>query len=162
MESIAPHFERSPKFREMIARNSKSVGSGKQAYGVDVSRMFRVMDGLCHAIVFRKYERNLPTQDFLIQHEFCNFVSDDSKRDRNASRWVAQFDRLAVEHSWAMDGEAADKETEEVYSYKIFAPFEIYASITIVHLFYGGFKVVSLLTHKEVNAGIRNALQNKR
>ncbi|WP_219785091.1 hypothetical protein [Celeribacter sp. PS-C1] len=159
IESIAPHFEKSPKFREMIARNSKNVGPGKRAYLVDVSRMYSVMDGICHAIVFRKYGKNLPTQDFRIQHEFCNFVSDDTSRDKYVSNWIAQFDQLVAEHSWAMDADAADKISEEVYSYKIMAPAGLDASITIEHLFYGGFKVISLLTHKEVSASIRNALQ---
>lgn len=159
MESIVPHFERSPKFREMIARNSKSVGPKKRAYPVDVSRMYSVMDGICHAIVFRKYGINLPTQNYRIQHEFCNFVSDDTTRDKYVLNWISQFDHLAVEHSWAMDAESADKKTEEVYSYKIFAPVNLEASITIEHLFYGGFKVISLLTHKEVSASIRNSIQ---
>ena len=159
MESIAPHFQGSPKFREMIARNSKSVGPGKRSYPVDISRMFNVMDGLSHAIVFRKYGRNLPTQDYRIHHEFCNFFSDDATRDRQVSHWIAQFDRFAIEHSWAMNAEAADKKSEEVYSYKIFAPVELDASITIEHLFYGGFKIISLLTHEKVSAQIKNALQ---
>lgn len=159
MESIAPHFEKSPRFREMIAKNSKSVGPGKRAYLVDVSRMNSVMDGICHAIAFRKYGKNLPTQNFDMHHEFCNFVSTDAARDKYVSHWIEQFDHLTVEHSWALDADAADKISEEVYSYKIFAPVGLDASITIEHLFYGGFKVISLLTHKEVSASIRSALQ---
>lgn len=159
MESIVPHFETSPKFRDMIARNSKAVGQGKRSYPVDASRMYSVMDGLCHAIVFRKYGRNLPTQDYRLQHEFCNFVSDDATRDEYVAGWIAQFDRLSTEHSWAMETESADKRTDEVYSYKIFAPVGLDASITIKHLFYGGFEVVSLLTHEKVSASIRSALQ---
>lgn len=159
MESIAPHLEKSPKFREMIARKSKAVAQGKRSYLVDVSRMYSVMDGLCHAIVFRRYGRNLPTQEYHLRHEFCNFVSDDATQDEHVANWIKQFDRLAIEHSWAVDAESADKKSEEVYSYKIFAPVGLDASITINHLFYGGFQVISLLTHKKVNASIRNVLQ---
>jgi hypothetical protein len=151
MQSIAPQLEKSPKFRKMIAENSKRTVNGKRAYHVEINRMYNVMDGMCHALIFRRFGKSLPQENYRIHHEFCNFTSFDNVHDEFVSGWIELFEKITTENSWALSAEVADKKAEEVYSYKIFAPSELTASITIEHLFYGGFKVISLLTNKQVS-----------
>ena len=52
----------------------------------------------------------------------------------------------------------AAQTTEEVYSYKIFAPLDLNASITLEHCLYGGFKVISFLTNKKVSKVVKAEL----
>lgn len=159
MQAIAPHFEKSPKYRDMIARDAKQLGDGKRAYPVDLGRMFSVMDGICHALIFRKYGQRLSSEKYRIWHEFLNFASDDVAHTELRTKWLSDFERIATENSWALSTEAADKTAEEVYSYKIFAPVNLEASITVEHSFYGGFRVVSLLTNRQVSDSIRASMQ---
>lgn len=160
MESIAPQFKKSPKFRDMLASDSKDLGSGRRAYPVNVARMFNVMDGICHALIYRKYKNKLSTEEFSIWHEFYNFTSNDTKLDLHRADWLRVFEDISAENSWASSGEVADRTTEEIYSYKVFAPLDLQASVTIEHCFYGGFKVISLLTHRQVSESIKGMMHH--
>ena len=158
IQSIAPHFEDSPKFLEMIAIGSKKMENGKRAYQVYTKRMFNVMDGICHAIIFQKYGEKLNSENYSIRHKFLNFISDDAPDNKLISEFLAGFDTFLVENSWSMSTEIAAQTTEEVYSYKIFAPLDLNASITLEHCLYGGFKVISFLTNKKVSKVVKAEL----
>ena len=58
-ESIFPQLERSPGFRKLITDGSVSLDNGTRAYPVDISRMTNVIDGICHAIYFTRFEKPL-------------------------------------------------------------------------------------------------------
>jgi hypothetical protein len=77
MQAIAPQLRTSAKFLELLRAGSKRTEEGLLAVPVDVLRMCNVMDGICHALIFKKYETHLPTAEYSIVHEFCNFSSDD-------------------------------------------------------------------------------------
>lgn len=160
MQAITPQLTKSEKFLELLRSGSRRTEDGLLAIPVEVARMFNVMDGICHALIFKKYDTPLPSSDYEIMHDFCNFSSEDSVLSSRIEFLKNTFERLSSEHGWMLSGDTADFVDQEVYSYKLIAPLGLGASITIEHTFYGGFKVYSLLTHKAVNGAVSASIQS--
>lgn len=148
IESIVPQLRKSPGFKNLISHGSVSLGDGTRAYPVDDARMKKVMDGICHAIYFTRFEKLLDRKKFQVRHEFLNFTSEDVTRESVVMPFMGIVSDFLDQFSSMVEYHEADKVDEVVYSYRMAAPGGSDASITLHHNFYGSFDVFSMLTRK--------------
>jgi hypothetical protein len=146
--SILPALDRSPKFRTLMNEGAQWMENGSRRYPVDVSRLDGFFDNLVSAIYFDRYGSPLSSETHVIRHIYPSFQSDDPDLQREttfAEKIVGQF---ASDFADQVSHFEAAKIDEMVYANTIMDPVGNLASITIIHVFYDVFKVISYLTAK--------------
>ncbi|MCB9073033.1 MAG: hypothetical protein H6623_05395 [Bdellovibrionaceae bacterium] len=141
LESVLPALNRSPKFRKMLAIGAKELDAGAKAFRVDIKRFDSFFDQLVRAIYFDRFDCRLDGTRFKIHHHYPSF--EGNKSSESISETMEGFTK---EHSQSVTTVDSDKVDEDVYRYQLIAFGGSQGSITLMHTFYGVFKVVSLLT----------------
>jgi len=144
--SILPSLKRSPAFRAALLEGAEWLSGGARRYPVELSRFDDFFDGFVSAVYFDRYGSRFNDRTHRLRHVYISLESDDPFHQAavTAAKSLTQgfFDKNAemVSHF-----EAA-KIDEVVYANSIMDPCGPDASITIAHVFYGVFRVVSYLT----------------
>lgn len=142
LDSILPQINESKGFHHSIIKNVVDLENGARAYQVDVDRFDNFFDSFVCAIFYDRFQKQLNPQFHRIKHIYLNFGENDERK-------IAQleyFNTFVSEFAVSIYEKEFDKIDESVYLYKMIAPADDLASITILHQFYGSFKVISLLT----------------
>jgi hypothetical protein len=114
------------KLRDMLAEGSVSHGDGV-AYPVDRERLDGFFTALSCGLVYKSQKTPLPS-DYRISHIYHNLISDGDP--------LMDFMAFGRPDLW----------NGRIYTAEIHGVPEYRGSITIVHLFFGNFKVTSMLS----------------
>ncbi len=146
MEKVLPQVKKSSGYAAILLNGSRSLEDGSRAYKVDVARIDRVFDSICHATFFAHFNKPFDDSKHAMHHLYPDFFSDDSEYNKRNSEAKTQFSDFIEEYSPAITRHAQVVNDLPVYSYQLVAPAKDETSITILHNFYGMFNVISLLT----------------
>lgn len=144
IESVLPQVNRSKGFHHSIMHGAFELGNGARAYQVDVDRFDNFFDNFVSAIFYDHFKIQLNPDFHNIRHVYLNFSENDELQNSQ----FEYFNHFAQEFNIGVHEKEFDKIDESVYLYKMIAPGQELASITILHQFYGTFKVISYLTQK--------------
>jgi hypothetical protein len=133
-------------FNEGALRKSLRAGAvdfadGSVAYPVDTRRLDRFFDSLSFGIVYKSAGAQLPA-NFGSRNVYHNFIGDDGI-DPEAKKGLVEF-YSGTPDSILNFGSVRTLNTT-VYTASIFGMPEFRSSITVVHTFFGVFRVTSML-----------------
>ncbi|WBX89118.1 hypothetical protein [Achromobacter mucicolens] len=132
-------------FSKMLSKGAISLPDGSVKYLVDISRFNDFFTALSCGIVFKACKEQLP-ENYLIHHQYPSF-SNDCGDELGLSRFREFESLIAGDPIAVLDFGKPNTKNERIYSVKVHGVPGFKSSITVVHLFYGKFKVVSLLTN---------------
>jgi len=132
-------------FKKMLSNGAVALPDGGVRYPVDLDRFDEFFTALSCGIIFKTCHEQLP-ENYFIHHQYPNFSSENG--GELGLRVLKEFEQLiSGESIKALDFGKPNTWNERIYSVKVFGMPSFKASITVVHLFYGRFKVVSFLTN---------------
>ncbi|MBV8322863.1 MAG: hypothetical protein JO049_19625, partial [Hyphomicrobiales bacterium] len=145
--SVLPQLDYSGEaLRKTLRSDAISLPSGAVAYKVDTVRVDRFFNALSFGIVFKACGERLPAQ-YSIEHVYHNFwdpgETPEEKEYKNHLLSSHSGEPIAV-----LDFGRVRALNTSVYSVKVFGISEFRSSITIVHDFFGVFRVTSMLTRQ--------------
>lgn len=146
LKKIKPQLSHNDSaFRKMLSNGATTLPDGSVKYPVDIDRFDEFFTALSCGIVFKTCQEQIP-ENYLIHHQYPNFSSEDGAG--LGLRVFREFEQLiSGEPMKALDFGKPNTWNERIYSVKVFGMPGFQTSITIVHLFYGKFKVISFLTN---------------
>jgi hypothetical protein len=145
IERVVPQLDYNREaLRKMLVAGSVAHDSGAVSYRVDTDRFDRFFTALCCGIVYKACGGSLPP-DYRIRHVFHNF---EGKADWPEEKQFKQMLRAFYggEPLAALNFGPVRALNTSVYSVKLFGVPGFLSSITIVHDFYGVFRVTSMLS----------------
>jgi len=131
-------------FRRLLTKDAVPLGGGAVAYMADIARLDCFFSSLACGIIFKIAGAPLPA-NYEIRHIYHNLG------DAAANPEVAQVEDT-IEKSYANVPNTVfsfgDAKTfsEDVYKVKVIGSPDFLTSVTLVHQFYGSFRVTSMLT----------------
>ncbi|PTO93341.1 hypothetical protein [Vibrio splendidus] len=132
-------------FRKMLAKGSITLDDGSVKYPVDMQRFDEFFTALSCGIVFKTCGNQVP-ENYVIHHQYPNFSTE-----HGGEQGLAVFDDfkdiIYGEPLKVLDFGKPNTQNENIYTVKVIGIPDFNSSITIVHLFYGKFEVVSFLTN---------------
>lgn len=150
-------------FKKMLSKGAVLLTNGSVGYPVDIKRFNDFFTALSCGIVFKTCNEQLP-ENYFIHHQYPNFSNE--KGDEQGLRVFREFELLvAGKPMAALDFGKPNTKNERIYSVNVHGIPGFKSSITVVHLFYGTFKVVSFLTNfarEEPNNSSLPALASER
>ncbi|WFF42122.1 hypothetical protein EVC62_11745 [Salinicola endophyticus] len=133
-------------FKRMLSQGSVALNDGAVKYPVDAKRFDEFFTALSCGVIFKTCDCQVP-ENYLIHHQYLNFV-DEKNRPSSERAMLREFEQLiSGEPLKALDFGKPNTENERIYTVKVFGMPGFKSSITVVHIFYGKFKVISLLTN---------------
>ena len=135
-------------FRKTLTKNSTQLPDGVVRYSVDIERCDAFFSALSFGVIFKANQEPIPSH-YSIRHIYHNFVDDSASPEQKqleqhieciysgASMQSLNFGCLKFSNS-------------TIYTAKIFGLPNFGSSITLVHTFYGIFKVTSMLTKRSI------------
>lgn len=143
--SILPQLTfNNEKFRKLLASGSVIDPSGSVRYRVDISRFDRYFSALSCGMILKACKQTLPA-GYRVAHVYHNFLDDgQSPEEVTFMQELSKFYSGIPMHFMNL-GQIKTLNTT-IYSVKIFGTPEFRSSITIIHEFFGTFKVTSMLT----------------
>lgn len=154
LNSIAPQIRRYSKFQTLLAEGARPVEGGATAYRVDMERFDAFFSALSCAVLFDRFGEVVDEEVFEIRHLYPHLHSDDERDMDEVQQCRSMFKKFFEQHASGIQHFEADKIDEVVYANSIAAPAGLKTSITIVHVFYGVFEVISRLTNKPFNRAV--------
>lgn len=146
LNKVAPQLEfNNGALRKRLAFGSINLGSGAVKYPVDIPRLESFFTALSCGIVFKSCGAPLPS-NYKINHIFHSLSGESSPFIAALENEIDKF-YLDDPMDFMQFGEPGAK-NERIYTVKVFGIPNFQSSITIVHLFFGKFKVSSMLTNK--------------
>lgn len=145
LKSVVPQLTfNNQAFRKILVQNSEIMDGGSVRYLVDISRFDRFFDALSCAIVFKAFGSSLP-MNYKVNHIYHNLHDQKPSLIRNL------FYKLLL---WFYSGRNAETlefgqvptMNRSIYDVKIVGLDGYKDSLTLLHTFYGVFKVTSMLT----------------
>lgn len=150
MERVAPQLSHNnDALRKRLRKGAHEIPGGV-AYPVDRSRFDEFFTALSYGIICKSQKKPLPS-DYRIGHIYHRFVSDADAERQAAEAAIASF-----YHHKPLDFMAfgnPETRNERIYTAEIHGLPEFQGSITIVHIFFGRFKVTSMLTRLHASDG---------
>lgn len=154
MKKVAPQLEfNNGALRKRLADGAVPLGNGAVKYRVDVARLDDFFTALSCGIIYKSCESPLP-ENYKISHIFHNFQSEADYQLREIEGSINTL--YSGKPMDFMDFGVPDLQNERIYTATIFGIPKFQSSITIVHRFFGTFKVTSMLT-RVVAAGLANS-----
>ncbi|ADL51378.1 hypothetical protein [Clostridium cellulovorans] len=129
--------------RKKLLEHAVSMENGTVKYKVDISRFDEFFTALSCGIIYKSCDCSLPLH-YSISHIYPNFESNDDFKVKQIEKFIDQF-YSGKPMNFINFGKPNTK-NESIYTVKVFGIPEFKSSITIVHEFYGTFKVISMLT----------------
>lgn len=153
MNKVVPQLEfNNGALRKRLAEGAVPLGNGAVKYKVDVTRLDDFFTALSCGLIFKSCSSSLPA-NYEISHVYHNLQSEaDPERQQieDAINTIYSEKPMAF-----MEFGDPDAKNERIYTVTIFGIPEFQSSITIVHRFFGVFKVTSMLT-RIVTIGLAN------
>jgi hypothetical protein len=131
--------------RKKLAARSVPLADGSVKYPVDAQRLDEFFTALSCGVIFKSCGASLP-ENYSISHIYCNLISD---QDPVISQLEGEVEKLYS--GKPMDFMVFGKpntNNEKIYTVEIFGVPDFGSSITVIHMFFGKFKVISMLTNK--------------
>ncbi len=149
-KSIFPQLERSKSFLNKISKGSKFLDDGAVAYPVDINIFDSFFEHFAHAIYFDEFGEPLDRKIYKISHSYLSLSSNDENDKIQKEIIDSMYSHFFFNARDMMSFYESDRLDDLIYQNKIIAPVGNKGSITLLHIFYGTFNVVSLLTRKGV------------
>jgi hypothetical protein len=130
------------RFRDMLAEGSAVQGRGVR-YVVNRPRLDEFFTALCCGLVYKSQGSPLPA-DYRLGHIYHNLQGEADPRLIALEAGIGSF--YAGEPLDFMAFGNPDLRNQRIYTAEIHGLSRFRSSITIVHLFFGVFKVTSMLT----------------
>lgn len=145
LKKIAPQLEyNNGALRKKLANGAVPQPDGSVAYKVDVPRLDDFFTALSCGIIFKTCGDTLPA-NYGIQHVYHSLTGGSDPELQQIEQLIEDF-YGGKPMDFMEFGEPGAK-NERIYTVTIFGIPEFKSSITIVHLFFGKFKVTSMLTN---------------
>ncbi|MGA3116260.1 MAG: hypothetical protein ABSF90_17705 [Syntrophobacteraceae bacterium] len=131
-------------FQKLMIRDSIHLGKGAVKYRVDVQRLDRFFNALSCSLIYHIARKQLP-QEFSLENIYHNLIDESlTSLGIDFHAYIEQF--YQNEPSDILHFGDAKLYNQGAYTVKVFGITDFRSSITIVHLFFGHFKVTSMLT----------------
>lgn len=145
MKCIAPQLGyNEDAFRRLLIRDSEPLEDGAVKYRVDVHRLDRFFDALSCGLIFHVAKDQLP-ESYSMRNIYHNLIDESlSPEEEQLIASMEQF--YESETPDILQFGEAQLQNEDIYIAQIFGIAGFQSSITIIHLFYGHFKVTSMLS----------------
>lgn len=146
LEKVVPQLSfNSDALRSMLAKNSKPQSDGSVIYLVDTARFNSFFDALTCGILFKANGRSVP-KHYKMGHIFHNLISySETEEEMLIREGIDSF--YSGEPMQFMNFGDAGAVNTKIYSVKIFGVPDYQGSITVVHEFFGIFKVTSMVSN---------------
>jgi hypothetical protein len=131
--------------RKKLANRKVKLDNGVVAYQVDIPRFDDFFTALSCGIIFKSCGSVLPN-NYGISHIYHNFDGDNDPLSEYIENQIDDF--YSGKPMDFMEFGEPDTRNERIYTVTVFGIPEFKSSITIVHRFFGTFKVTSMLTNK--------------
>ena len=131
-------------FRETLVADSIVHDSGAVSYKVDTARFDRFFDALSFGIVHKACKGSLPA-DYQAGHVYHNFETNSESPEEKAIKEILRG-LYGGEPLAALNFGQVKALNTTVYSVKVFGIPGFLSSITVVHDFFGVFRVTSMLS----------------
>ncbi|MDQ1158844.1 hypothetical protein QE385_003171 [Sphingomonas sp. SORGH_AS 950] len=142
LKRIAPQLEHNNRaFAKTVLKDS-GVVDGQRRYIVDRKRMDGFFDAVCCGLIYKLKRHSLPS-GYKQNHIYHNFMINH-EIDRTVADTIDEFYRdppLAL-----FEFGTPDLRNTQIYRASIFGEPDAWKNISVVHTFYGVFKVTTLLT----------------
>ena len=125
----------------MLLKGSKSTDGGV-AYTVDIARFDEFFTALSCGLIYKSQKAQLPS-DYTVGHIYHRFSSETGELNTFDSAIDHFYDEKPLD---IMAFGSPDTRNEQAYTCEIHGLPNFQGSITIVHRFFGVFKVTSMLT----------------
>lgn len=135
--------------RKRLADGAVPIEGGSVKYKVDVARLDDFFTALSCGLIFKSCGSSLP-EHYRIGHIYHNFQRDMDPEIQQFEDSIGAI--YAGRPMELMEFGDPDTKNERIYTVTIFGIPDFLSSITIVHTFFGVFKVTSMLT-RIVSAG---------
>ncbi|KAB0675087.1 hypothetical protein F3X87_19200 [Aeromonas caviae] len=153
MNKVAPQLEfNNGALRKKLAEGAVPLDNGAVKYKVDVERLDDFFTALSCGIIYKSCGSSLPA-NYKISHIYHNFRSEADSETREIENAINTY--YSGKPMDIMEFGDPDTKNERIYTVTIFGIPKFQSSITIVHRFFGVFKVTSMLT-RVVAAGLAN------
>ncbi len=129
--------------RKKLVDGAIPLGNGAVKYKIDVARLDDFFTALSCGIIFKSSGSSLPA-NYKISHVYHNFQKEDDLRTREIEAAINTL--YSGEPMDFMEFGSPDARNKKIYTVTIFGIPKFQSSITIIHTFFGVFKVTSMLT----------------
>jgi hypothetical protein len=143
MERVAPQLSHNNgALRKLLTKDAQPV-SGGVIYPVDIARFDEFFTALSCGLIFKYQKMQLPPA-YQINHIYHQLVSHIDENARKLERAIDAFYGGKPMGGFAFG--TPDARNQRIYTVDIFGVPRFQSSITIVHIFFGVFKVTSMLS----------------
>jgi hypothetical protein len=145
IERVVPQLDYNrDALKKTLVADSIPQGSGAVSYKVDTARFDRFFAALSFGVVYKACRGSLPA-DYRTRHVYHNFeTKTESPEEKAFKEMLREFYR--GKPLTALNFGRVNALNETVYSVKIFGIPGFLSSITVVHDFFGVFRVTSMLS----------------
>jgi hypothetical protein len=153
ISKVSPQLEfNNGALRKKLADGAVPLGNGAVKYRVDVARLNDFFTALSCGIIYKSCDASLPA-NYEMSHVFHNFQGESDPQTREIEDTINTF--YSGKPMDFMKFGDPDTRNQRIYTVTIFGIPNFQSSITVVHNFFGVFKVTSMLT-RVVAAGLAN------
>jgi hypothetical protein len=146
MKKVKPQLEfNNGALRKRLAAGAVPQEDGAVKYPVDEKRLEEFFTALSCGVIFKSCGTSLP-ENYSISHVFCSLVSEQSPFANQLEGEIEKF--YSGKPMAFMEFGKPNLNNERIYTVEIFGVPDFGSSITVVHKFFGQFKVISMLTSK--------------
>jgi len=144
MNKVAPQLNfNNGALRKLLAEGAVLLPNGAVKYKIDVARLEDFFTALSCGIIYKSCGSSLPS-NYSISHIFHNFQSGVNSQIQCLEDAIDTF--YEGKPLDFMEFGEPDTKNEKIYTVTIFGIPNFQSSITIVHRFFGAFKVTSMLS----------------
>lgn len=144
MNKVAPQLEfNNGALRKRLVEGAVPLSNGAVRYKVDVARLDEFFTALSCGIVYKSCGFSLPV-NYKIAHVLHNVQSEADPSTGEIEDAISSF--YSGKPMDFMEFGDPDTKNQRIYTATVFGIPKFLSSITIVHRFFGDFKVTSMLT----------------
>lgn len=133
-------------FQKLLSEGAIKLDDGSVKYPVDLKRFDDFFTALSYGIVFKTVGDQVP-DNYVIHHQYPSLSSQYSEEEQGIKVFKEFQQLISGEPTEILNFGKPNTQNERIYTVKIHGVPNFKSSITIVHLFYGKFKVVSFLSN---------------
>jgi hypothetical protein len=149
MNKVAPQLEfNNGALRKRLADGAVPLGNGAVKYKIDLTRLNDFFTALSCGIIYKSCGSSLPS-NYEIGHIFHNFHNETGAEFKEIESAINTL--YSGKPMDFMEFGDPDTKNDRIYTVTIFGIPNFQSSITIVHRFFGVFKVTSMLTRVVAN-----------
>ncbi|TCR97800.1 hypothetical protein [Rhizobium sp. BK418] len=143
LDRVAPQLSHNnDALRRLLSKGAVQVPGGV-LYPVDQARFDEFFTALCCGLVYKSQKAQLPP-NYRISHIYHQLLDNGSAEWKQLVAAVDEF--YGAKPETVLDFGRPDAQNERIYTVEIYGVPHFGGSITIVHRFFGVFKVTSMLT----------------